>query len=119
MNESPFSPEEQKEFEKIANKEIDKWEVERKREIDELGHPEWLVTAFQRFRRLQDSLSRDRSHRTNAEIADEIQNILKPYPDALFAYDEMCLAEARRATQDLADKIRRKERGKDKSGPAQ
>ncbi len=102
MNESPFSPEEQKEFEKIANKEIDKWEVERKREIEELGHPEWLVTAFQRFRRLQDSLSRARkSQKTNTEIANEIEGILKLYPEALFAYDRKCLAEVDQAWQEL------------------
>jgi hypothetical protein len=102
MNESPFSPEEQKEFEKIANEEIYKLEAERKREIDELGHPDWLITAFQRLRRLQDSLTRARkSQKTNTEIANEIENILKLYPEALFAYDQKCLAELDQAYQQL------------------
>ena len=101
MNESPFSPEEQKEFEKIVNEEIYKLEAERKKEIDELGHPEWLVTAFQRFRRLQDSLSRGGTQKTNAEIANEIENILELYPEALFAYDQKCLAELDQAYQQL------------------
>jgi hypothetical protein len=113
MDENSFSQEEQEQFDEIANAEIDKCEAERKKEIEELGYPEWLITAFQGLRRLQDSLSRDRSGKTNAEIANEIENILSAYPDSLFAYDKKCLAEAHRAAQDLFDKIRNTEKERD------
>lgn len=109
MNESSFSPEEQEHFEKIANVEMDKWEAEHKKEIEELGYPEWLVTAFQRLRRLKDSLSRDRSKKTNAEIANEIEKILSAYPDSLFAYDEQCLAKKSKLYEDFIEALNKRE----------
>ena len=109
MNENSFTPEEQKEFERIANIEIDKWESEYNKEIEELGYPKWIITSFLRLRRLSESLSKNRFRKTNLEIANEIREILKAYPDSLFAYDQRCLAKRDRALQELLEALKKKE----------
>jgi hypothetical protein len=109
MDENSFSQEEQEQFDEIAKSEFDKLEAEHKKEIEELGHPEWLVTAFRRLRRLKDALSRDGSKKTNAEIANEIENILSAYPDSLFAYDEQCLTKISKLYKDFIEALNKKE----------
>jgi hypothetical protein len=85
----------------IMADEVEKGMAERAKEIKELGEPEWAVMVFQRLRRLTDTLRSERPRMKYAEIADEIDKILRPCPESLFAYDEKCKKELEAAALEL------------------
>jgi hypothetical protein len=100
-DDSPLDPDTEQQIDDLIQQSV----ASRAKEIKDLGHPEWCVSAFQQLRRLADAIKSSNRRFPPDDIVSRIEGILSKFPEELFSYDEKCLAQLRAAGTELLNGI--------------
>ena len=97
----------------IIQRVIEEGIKEHQESIQELGHPEWCIDAFQELRRLSERLAEAKRTTTNEDdIPTQLKKILSLFPQSFFDYDEKCKSDFEAACQHLKDCLNKSSKSK-------